>query len=543
MSRAAITRDSTPHLARPLRAAWAWPVVFAAALVLYVATLAPGVLWQDNGLAQVRVLRRDIFGSLGLALSHPLYYVLAIAFQALPFAESAYKTNLVSAVFGAVAVANLFVLVRRASGSGMAALIAATSLAVAHTFWQHAVMAEVYALTAALLTTELLCIERFLRTGRAGWFVLLFAVNGLSISNHMVASLSTAVYGVWAVVELVRGRVRWRTAAVAAVAWLLGASLYGGLIVTRLAAGDGFSATIRSALFGIQYEDQVLNVSLSPRAFAKSVMYLALDFPTPAVLLLVPALAGLRRGGWRSAWGMVAALAAVHLAWAMRYNVVDQYTMFVPSIVLVAALIGCGAARFLAARTTHEDAGAAGGGPAGRTRSRRWRGVLWIAAALPAAVYAPLPAIARALNVGSLDAPARAAPMRDAYTYFLWPWKGGYDGPARFAAACAARVPDGGAIIADSTTVRPIHYWQLTRDWHKTVKVYPPLVRPNDGTGVPRPDLLAGALDAGRVYVVRPIEGWCPRWLLVGYTLERDGPLYRVTGPKPSAPATARAPS
>jgi len=112
-------------------------VVLLAAGTLYVATVAPGPLWQDSGLAQLRVLRHDLRGGLGLALSHPLFYLIAIAVQAVPWGESAYKTNLVASLFGAVTVANVYLLLRLLGGRTAAAAVGAVSLAVAHTFWQH----------------------------------------------------------------------------------------------------------------------------------------------------------------------------------------------------------------------------------------------------------------------------------------------------------------------------------------------------------------------------------------------------------------------
>ena len=39
---------------------------------------APGLLWQDSGLIQYRVLNHDMVGPFGLALAHPLFYVLAL---------------------------------------------------------------------------------------------------------------------------------------------------------------------------------------------------------------------------------------------------------------------------------------------------------------------------------------------------------------------------------------------------------------------------------------------------------------------------------
>ena len=99
---------TAPAAARPPRAAREYLLAVGLALALYLLTMAPGLVWQDSGMSQVRVLEHDLVGRLGLALSHPLFYTIVIAFQGLPFASSAFKTNLVSVVFGTLTVANVF---------------------------------------------------------------------------------------------------------------------------------------------------------------------------------------------------------------------------------------------------------------------------------------------------------------------------------------------------------------------------------------------------------------------------------------------------
>ncbi|MBU0617209.1 MAG: DUF2723 domain-containing protein, partial [Planctomycetes bacterium] len=210
-------------IGRSLHPWWAYWIALVAALVLFVFSMAPGVLWQDSGMAQVRVLQRDIVGHHGLALSHPLYYVLAIAFQVLPFAESAFKTNLVSALFGAVTVANVFLLLQLATGRHAAAAIGAISLAVAHTFWQHCALAEVYAVSTALLSAELLCIQQHATTGRPRWLLLLFLLNGLGVSNHLLAALSLPCYGVLMLWLVWHHRLRPTMLPGLALAWIIGA--------------------------------------------------------------------------------------------------------------------------------------------------------------------------------------------------------------------------------------------------------------------------------------------------------------------------------
>lgn len=488
-------------------------IALAAALVLYAATVAPGPLWQDNGLAQLRVLRHDLYGDLGLALSHPLYYVLAIAFQVLPFGESALKTNLVSAVFGAITVANAFLLLRLITARRAAAAIGAISLALAHTFWQLSVTAEVYSVTTALTLAELLCFARYLQTGRKLWLPLLLLASGLSISNHMLAALNLPVWAVVLVWLLWQRRIGFGTLLAGAAAWLAGAAIYLAMIGGEIAAGHPVGDVLRSALFGDVYAQNVLNMHLNPRLLVRSCLYLVLDFPTPVALLAFVGLAALRRLTPRPLAAVLGAMLAIHLLWAFHYNVPDQYTFFVVAIAFVALVIGLGADRFL------------------QSRRPCWASVLLVLALLPPAVYAPLPWIARAagLQLGV----AREIPYRDSLTYFLWPWKTGDDGAQRFAAEVQGLLPTGAVLIGDQTSIRPIHYLMLTGQWTADVSVWPRPPGTADGSTLWPPESeIAAQLHAGKVYVVSPQPNYCPNWLVEHYTCERAGIIYRVAGPK-----------
>ncbi len=62
-----------------------YSAVFFAALVLYGISSAPGAVWQDSGLFQYRVWHNDSKAREGLALSHPLYHVVAIGAKYIPF--------------------------------------------------------------------------------------------------------------------------------------------------------------------------------------------------------------------------------------------------------------------------------------------------------------------------------------------------------------------------------------------------------------------------------------------------------------------------
>jgi hypothetical protein len=153
-------------------------VVLAAAGAFYVLTCAPTVLWQDSALYVYRIWHNDVEGVLGLALSHPLYIIIGIAVKYIPVGQLAYKANLMSALFGAIAVANLFLLLRLWVNRTLPAAIGAITLTVSWTFWQHSVMAEVYTLSAALLLAELTVLLQYARTKQVGYLYLLATICG-----------------------------------------------------------------------------------------------------------------------------------------------------------------------------------------------------------------------------------------------------------------------------------------------------------------------------------------------------------------------------
>jgi hypothetical protein len=296
---------------------------------------------------------------------------------------------------------------------------------------------------------------------------------------------------------------------VLASVWIVGAGLYVGLIIAQLVGGEAIGSVVHSALFGASYAGNVLNVLPGGKQFLNSVLYLGLSFPTPAVLLVVPGLAAIYRLRSATLRATLLALVAVHLVWAVRYDVPDQYTFFIPSLVLLAIVIGFGAGRFL------------------ENRSPAWRIALIGAAVLPAILYVPLPRMARAAGVRL--GLTRTVPYRDEYAYFLHPWKTGYRGPERFARELCESLPANGVLIADGTTVRPIHYSQQLRGWRDDVRVFPPLDDSAEAKEQFTEPQLAEELAAGRVYVVSPQDRYCPPWLLERYEFVRDGLVYRVT--------------
>ena len=540
-----------------------YAMVLVCAGAVYSLSCAPGLLWQDSGLIQYRVLNHDVKGVFGLALAHPLFYDLAFWVRALPVGGLPWRVNMIAAIAGAVALANLFLFMKLWLGSALPAVVAVLSLGLAHTFWQHASMAETYTLWCAFFTAELLLLLCYTRTGRRCYLYGLALTNGLALSVHLLAVISGLCYGVYLMVLAGKRSIAARDLAALSLLWGLGAAPYGWLVAQAwLSSGDGWG-TLSSALFGDRWQDDVLNVTLSMKIVKENLLFLCLNFPTPNLLLCgVGGVGLLRLTRDKAIRAILLGLAALYLLFASRYTVPDRYAFFIPFYVLVAVLIGMGVqvvqehTRFgrgglgrvgkldlassgpfsawphPAASTIEQTSPASPSLPGekmarSRADDRVFRqGLVILALALvPIGVYCVAPAWARAQQV-SLGTRADL-PYRDDYRYFLQPWKTGDRGAARFATEVLEQVEANALIYADMTTVPALLFVQQHRGLRPDVHVVSEKMA---SPGAPHFDAesIAHHLAARPVYVVSRAEGYCPRFVLERYRLRKRGLLWQV---------------
>jgi hypothetical protein len=506
-------------------------VVGLLAFTLYAATGSRGVLWQDSGMFHLRVFHGDYVGDLGLALSHPLYILLARGFAALiHFGDHAWRVNLFSGLAAAVTVANVFLVVAWLTGRQSPALLAAVSLALAHTFWFHAAVAEVYALYTALLSVELVCLTGYGRTQNPRWLYALALANGLALSDHNFALLVLFCYVVLTVYLLAQKTIRLSNVIIMVFAWILGALPFAALILQQLLVGQSVPDVIRSALFG-NFQEAVLNLHIS---YGRSLLFILLNFSTPNLLLAIPGIAWFWRSTTTHPHPMLRIVSrtmllmfAVFLIFAIRYRVPDQYAFFMPAYVLVALAIGLGADRFFITRP-------------------KWMTISLICTLLPIAAYALSPSLIQRRHI-IIPGVTREVPFRDEYRYFLQPWKCNDRGPEEFVEAIRDKIPPGSLILADSTTLRPLLYYQQIKNSLTQYAVYLQEEKKESGGSIELaclqslrddvpPCLTSGNLDSilagGNVYIVTPQPGYCPPWLLDHCRFEPAFPLYRIL-PRP----------
>jgi len=484
----------------------AWCGVFLTALVLYAATANRGAQWQDSGYHILRIVTEQPLNPLGLALSHPLHHWLGRFAVSLNLLEPCLAITLVSALAAAIAVANTFGCVVVLTRQWHGALLAASSLAVAHTFWQMATLAETYTLAAALLSGECWLLALYGKSRRPVYLWGALLLNGLGVSNHMLASLTTVVLAAVVLHQAISRAIRLRDVAAGAALWLIGATPYIIMVVNEWCATQDFGGSIRSALFGHGYGPDVLNTKISQRSLLIGVAFVVLCFPN----LLLPAAAyGVGIAG-RSGVPVLVKLALlagliIHAVFALRYPVVDQHTFFLPMYVLLSIFAGIGFAGFLE--------------QVNGSRRVLVTSAAWAMIGLTPCLYAVLPDLAR--NWGVLEAVERHKPYRDDYVYVFTPWSVAERSAERMSReAVTLASPYGTIVVEDRMAEFAVRYQarniapdrlQIVRDpnWHEiglTAELGRSVVLvPANVDRVPNPPVGCFWSRSGDLFVLKPI--------------------------------------
>ncbi len=494
-----------------------WVTCFAIAFALYALTANRGAQWQDSGYFILRTVTGESVNPLGLALTHPLHYWLCRFAASLHFGEPALAVTLVSSLAAACCVANVRGCVLALTSDRIAAALAAISLALANTFWQLATIAETYTVTAALLSAECWCLGVFSmhasrkvaapmpeprrpiestiskphvsashsasppfndRDNRR-WFVFAFVgfffFNGLGLSNHNLALLTTPILGAVALVAMRRAYVNWIHVSIAALAWLIGSLPYSGLVVMEAVHTGDLGAAIHSAFFGGAFEHEVLNTSISGSRLLIIAAFIGLNFPN---LLLPASLLGILRPkgipGSRLARRALLAALLLHAAFAFRYPVPDQHYFFVPMYVLLVIFGGIGLASWRGGRDSLPIANTTRIEPTQKQRKSTIRvdTVTVVAAALLAGtpiLYSLVPALAKRFD--ALGFVERHKPYRDDYVYLFIPWSVVEQSADRMSREAVRLAGEKGVVIAEDQMAGFALHYRAVRDGKAGIEI------------------------------------------------------------------------
>lgn len=325
------------------------------AFFLYLRTLAPTVLhyapeaFPDSVLLQVKAYVLSIPNPTG----YPTYILLAHLFTYLPFGEPAFRVNLASAVFAALAVFTLFAVCRTLVGRTLPATVAALVFGLSQSFWSQAVITEVYTLNALFIALVLLAlfVWRERRHGRHGdrYLLLTAFLLGLAMTHHMTSALlvPAAFLFVWLVD---RSRITDRRLFLKG-AGLVALALTPYIYLPVRARMDppldeidpSTPGRFLQLVTGANFESRML--AFGPLELPGRVaLYweLLLQQFSPVFLLVAAVGVGYLAARDRAATALLGFLYAGWLFYALEYRIADIYPYFIPTYLVISIFVGAG---------------------------------------------------------------------------------------------------------------------------------------------------------------------------------------------------------
>ena len=160
-------------------------------LVLYLRTLSPTVLYLNDPELLDAVMVQMQVAVLGIThpTGYPTYLMLTHLFTYLPFGDPAYRTNLASAVYAALAVMAVYWSGLLLGRWVVAAAVGALAFGLGTALWSQAVIAEVYTLNALLVSATILVLLLWRERRRDRYLLLSAFLMGLCLTNHLTSGL------------------------------------------------------------------------------------------------------------------------------------------------------------------------------------------------------------------------------------------------------------------------------------------------------------------------------------------------------------------
>lgn len=408
------------------------------AFALYVATLAPGVMWYDMGEFATASSTLGIAHNTG----YPLLILLGKAFTLLPAGgNDAWRVNLMSAAFTALAVALVAWIIVDLTGDAFAACIGALTLAFAGTVWASATWATSYGLNLFFLALITKLMFAWHRDRRPELLIAAAFAFGLAMCNHRLIVLAAPAS--FALLVSARRDVSPRAALLAMAALALGLAVYAYLPIRG--EQEPALSWARPANWHT-YASMFVN-GQTPSAYWRFDLagrwrvpweYARFDLTLAGLALAAAggALCAMRR---RAIAAYLAVIVALDVAIVLTYSIHNVYNYLTPAYFALALLIGVAAAWIM-------------------ERARRADGGIdlapWPRVAITGAVLALLPAWLAASNFARVD-------------------RSGDYTAQDFARTTLERLPPRAVVMTDSWAASPLWYAQLAEGMRNDVLVSP----------------------------------------------------------------------
>lgn len=157
-------------------------IVMGIGLAIYTRVLAPDILYSDSGEFQTLAYTWGTTHTTG----YPTYLVFTRIVGFIPVGSFAWRINFASAIFAAVTLGNVFLIVRHFVNRG-GAILASLVLLLSYTFWSQSIIAEVYTLAIAFIATIILILLHWYQEPlKRRWLIgLIGFLLGIGLGVHL----------------------------------------------------------------------------------------------------------------------------------------------------------------------------------------------------------------------------------------------------------------------------------------------------------------------------------------------------------------------
>jgi hypothetical protein len=362
---------------------------------------------------------------------------------------------MVSAIFGAVTISLVYMILRELSLRRGPSILATVAFMVSHTFWSHAVRAEVYTLTLAFMNLLVWAMLRWHHTGQGKYLVGASLVLGIGLNAHLIVALYIPAL-LWLVWRH-RNRLDFCRITACILAIAIGVSPLVILLIrdaqTRGLVGQQILHWALFTFEGYDFSHAFFDFSLEhfPSDLFQLLAFLGLQFVGPAGFLGIVGSVWIWRTAKRDIALYLLLLYIGSAAFAFAYRVGDRYVFYLPSYLPFVAWIGFGL-QWIIERLDQTNAN--------HKRKKRWLYAILtiLIISVPIGTYRIAPML---VSHGLTFRESRQVPGPRGKYFFLWPPKTGYNDPRVYAEQTLAILPKNAIILIEPNLAEPLKFLQM----------------------------------------------------------------------------------
>ena len=268
--------------------------------------------------------------------NHTIAIFFGWLFTHLPVGELAFRVNLMSVLFGSIAMILMYVIAYRTFKRLLPSLLATFAVMVMHSMWWHSTIVENYAINACALLGTLLLLLKDEEVEHSKFYYGACVIAGLAVVNHVqMGTLSVAVF-VYAILQRRKGSyglvVRWLKMA---GFFLIGFLPYLIVLLKDISKSNSAKQTIYWAIGG-DFTSRMFDFEPA-KVFRPLLMEFLIQFPSPMLLFAAVGVYFVGEVSWYSRANVAMTVVFfINTAFFAQFHTWDKFAFLLPSFLVVA---------------------------------------------------------------------------------------------------------------------------------------------------------------------------------------------------------------